>query len=307
MTSMTTDVLERLLIELESAVSRIRAGQIQLLREADRRQTPLADGCRSLQEWTAGRLDIAPETAKTLVSAARTLADQPDLEDRLETGTVSFDRILATATLAATCATEARVEQSAGFDIPGVRRLTALHRHMTRSDQQQVFSDRFQSMQPTLDRTGYRFWGKLPGVDGELVEQALLTRADSLPLLPDGGKGTFGQRHADALVSISQDSLTSTSGSDSSAGPILSVFTTTQQPISSDGDAGATTASGLCVGSQTLEEIFCSGSVEHITFRNGQPLAAGRTTRVIPPRLRRAILYRDGGCVARQRDGTTLR
>ncbi|MFW2339151.1 MAG: hypothetical protein ACN4GK_03795, partial [Acidimicrobiia bacterium] len=74
---LTTDALEQRLIELESYVARMRAEQLVLLREADQRQTPLADGCRSLQEWTAGRLDIAPETAKTLVSAARTLADQP--------------------------------------------------------------------------------------------------------------------------------------------------------------------------------------------------------------------------------------
>jgi hypothetical protein len=170
---------------------------------------------------------------------------------------------------------------------------------MTRTDQQQVFSDRFLSMQPTLDRTAYRLWGQLPGVDGELVEQALLARADTFPTLPDGTRGTLSQRRADALVSISQDSLTTTSGDhDSSAGPLLSVVTTTDQEV------GSTTGSGISVGSQTIEEIFCTGSVEHITFHNGQPLAAGRTTRVIPPKLRRAILYRDGGCTA---DGCTSR
>ena len=147
-------------------------------------------------------------------------------------------------------------------------------------------------------------WGQLPGVDGELVEQALQARADNFPTLPDGSKGTIGRRRADALVSISQDSLTSTSGSDSSSGPILSVFTTAEQAANTDGTAGSVTSSGIQVGSQTVEEVFCSGSVEYITFHNGQPFAAGRTTRVIPPKLRRAILYRDGGCTA---DGCTSR
>lgn len=301
----TTDALEQQLTEIESLKSRLTARQLVLLREADARQAPLADGCRSLQEWTAGRLDVAPETAKALVSAARALADQPHLEERLEAGVGSFDRIVATATLAAAGAAPDRVEQSEGFDIPGVRRLTALHRRMTRSDQQHVFSDRFLSMQPTLDRTAYRLWGQLPGSDGELVEQALQTRADQFPSLPDGSKGTLGQRQADALVSISQDSLTSTSGNDgSSAGPILSVFTTAGRTANTNGEAGSTTGSGIQVGSQTIEEIFCTGSVEHFTFRGGQPLAAGRTSRVIPPKLRRAVLYRDGGCTA---DGCTSR
>ena len=302
---LTTDALERQLIEIESLKSRLTARQLVLLREADARQTPLADGCRSLQEWTAGRLDVAPETAKTLVSAAKTLADQPHLRNRLESGVGSFDRIVATATLAAAGAKPERIEQSEGFDIPGVRRLTALHRRMTRRDQQQVFSDRFLSMQPTLDRTAYRLWGQLPGADGELVEQALLTRADQFPSLPDGNRGTLGQRKADALVSISQDSLTSTSGNDgSSSGPVLSVFTTAELAANTNGAAGSTTGSGISVGSQTVEEIFCNGSVEHITFHNGQPLAAGRTSRVIPPKLRRAILHRDGGCTS---DGCTSR
>jgi hypothetical protein len=298
---LTTDALEQRLVELESYVARMRAEQLVLLREADSRQAPLADGCRSLQEWTTGRLDVAPETATTLVSAARALAEQPNLADRLEAGLGSFDRILATATLATTGATRERIKQSEGLDIPGVRRLAALHRRMTRENQQQVFADRFLALQPTLDRTAFRLWGQLPGTDGELVEQALLTRADQFPTLPDGTRSTLNQRRADALVSISQDSLTSSTGNqDDSSGPVLSVFTTVGQ----DGHTGSTTESGISVGSQTIEEIFCTGSVEQITFHNGQPLAAGRMSRVIPPKLRRAILYRDGGCTA---DGCTSR
>jgi hypothetical protein len=90
---LTTDALEQRLIELESYVSRMRAEQLVLLREADHRQAPLADGCRSLQEWTAGRLDLAPETAKTLVAAARVLENLSDLEESLGSGLASFDRI----------------------------------------------------------------------------------------------------------------------------------------------------------------------------------------------------------------------
>jgi len=296
---LTTDALEQQLIGLESVVAQARARQLTLLREADQRQTPLADGCRSLQEWTAGRLDIAPETAKTLVSAARTLADQPNLAERLETGEGSFDRIVATATLAATGATSERVELSAGFDIPGVRRLTAAHRRMTPQDTQQLFSNRYLAMQPTLDRTAFRLSGQLPGADGELVRQALTTRADQFPPLPDGTRGSLGQRHADALVSISQDSLTSVSGeTEVSSGPLLSVFTTTELASDTNGEAGSLTSSGIQVGWSTLEELFCTGSVDRITFQGGQPLAAGRTTRVISPKLRRAVLYRDGGCTA---------
>ena len=296
---LTTDQLEQQLIGLETYVAQARARQISLLRQADQRQTPLADGCRSLHEWTAGRLDIAPETAKALVAAVRVLTDQPNLEETLTSGLGSFDRVLATGQLAASGASPDRIKQSAGFDIPGVRRLTAMHRRMSRRDQQQVFSDRYLTMQPTLDRTAFRLWGQLPGADGELVENALFSRADQFPALPDGTRSSLGQRNADALVSISQDSLTTTTGENSStAGPVLSVFTDGNLASVSSGEAGSVTSSGIQVGVSTIEEILCGGSTEHTTLQNGQPLSAGRTTRVIPPKLRRAILHRDGGCTA---------
>jgi len=305
LSDLTTDALEQQLIEIESLKARLTARQLFLLREADQRQTPLADGCRSLAEWTAGRLDVAPETAKTLVTAARTLSDQPGLQERLIDGIGSFDRILATAHLTTAGASPERIELSAGLDIPGVRRLTARYRRMSRPNQQQVFADRFLTMQPTLDRTAYRLWGQLAGTDGELVEQALLNRADSFPTLPDGTRSSLGQRQADALVSISQDSLTTSSGQDgSSSGPILSVFTNGNLASASNGETGSVTSSGIQVGVSTIEEILCAGSIEHIRFGGGQPLSAGRTSRVIPPKLRRAILYRDGGCCA---DGCTSR
>jgi hypothetical protein len=305
-TDLTTDGLEQQLIELESLKARICARQISLLREADSRQTPLGDGCRSLQEWTAGRLDVAPETAKALVAACRMLETVPTLEETLETGGGSFDRIVATARLVAAGATPERIDQSAGLDISGIRKLTAMHRRMTPATEQQTFSDRFVAMQPTLDRTSYRLWGQLPGVDGQLVEQALLTRADTFPTLPDGTRGSLGQRNADALVSIASDSLTTTSGEqdDGSSGPVLSVFTNAELAADSGGESGSLTSSGIQVGRSTIEEILCGGSVEPITIHHGQPLAVGRTSRIIPPKLRRAILHRDGGCTA---DGCTSR
>jgi hypothetical protein len=160
---LTTDQLEQQLIGLETYVAQARARQIGLLREADQRQTPLADGCRSLHEWTAGRLDIAPETAKALVTAARVLTEQPNLEETLSQGVVSFDRILATGQLAAAGATPDRIQQAGGLDIPAIRRLTARYRRMTPHAEQQIFSDRFVTMQPSLDRTAFRLWGQLPG------------------------------------------------------------------------------------------------------------------------------------------------
>ena len=174
-----------------------------------------------------------------------------------------------------------------------------MHRRMTRQDEQSAFADRYLSIQPTLDHSSFRLWGQLPGADGQLIEQALQTRGDSFPTLPDGSKNPIGQRNADALVSIAQDSLTATSGEETiGSGSVLSVFTDGTLADPANGEAGGVTSGGVRVGPGTIEEIFCGGSVEHTAIVDGQPLAVGRSTRQISPKLRRFILFRDGGCCA---------
>jgi hypothetical protein len=91
----STDALEQQLIADERLVARLRARQMAVLEELDVRQVATGDGARSLSEWVSGRLDVGPETAKTLVRTMRRLQDRPDLCDDLASGRVSFDRIEA--------------------------------------------------------------------------------------------------------------------------------------------------------------------------------------------------------------------
>ncbi len=54
------DEMEQELTRLEGLVSTIRARQLNILTQIDLLQVPHWDGTRSLKEWIAGRLDIAP-------------------------------------------------------------------------------------------------------------------------------------------------------------------------------------------------------------------------------------------------------
>ena len=60
-TSLTSEALELRLLELESGIARRRGEQMVVLRELDRRQTPMRDGHRSLKEWATGRIMPALE------------------------------------------------------------------------------------------------------------------------------------------------------------------------------------------------------------------------------------------------------
>ncbi|NIQ58796.1 MAG: DUF222 domain-containing protein, partial [Gammaproteobacteria bacterium] len=129
----------------------------------------------------------------------------------------------------------------------------------------------------------WRLHGRLAGTDGAAVEKALDRRADQITQGVDR-RPPLAQRRADALVDLCHTS-SGTSGSTSE--PLVTVFVDTH---------GATINGYLPVGTDTLDEALCTGSLEVIDLTDpGTPLARGHTSRVIPRKLRRAVFWRDGG------------
>ncbi len=200
------------------------------------------------------------------------------------------------------------MSEAAGYDIDGIRALTAKRRRMTRLDEIQSFEERYVSIQPNLDESAWRLSGQLPGFAGRTVVEALETRGDSFPY---GSSVTPSRttRNADALWSISHDAVSGGDGATVDASsPVLTVFVDATEAAASNATTGVTLEAGPRVGANAVEAILCSGTVE-VTARttDGQPLALGRRTRVIPPRLRRFILHRDAtrctisGCTSRYR------
>ena len=180
----TNDQIEQELLRSEAAIGRIRATQLVLLREVDRRQMPTASGCGSLGEWVRGRLDVAPETARDLVATSKHLQALPDVEDAVATGEVGFDRAVAVGRFAGSDDTADLLTVLAGFDVAGIRRQTARRRRMTRVDEEVAYRDRFVTVEPNLDESVWRLNGCLPGFAGRIVIDALDAKADTFPKEP---------------------------------------------------------------------------------------------------------------------------
>lgn len=298
LTAMSTDQIETSLVEMESTIGRLRAAQVELLGEIDRRQVPLADGCRSLVEWVASRLDVAPETGRVLGRMARTEA--PAVRTALQEGEATFDRAAELVRL--TNLDAAAIHDLRRFDIPGLRRHVARRRRVSRVDEQDVFDRRHLVIQPNLDGSEWHMWGLLPGLEGSLVDQVLTGRAERFPAAPEGMRATKPQRKADALVAVCQDHA---SGDADGVAASVTVFVDAAAAATTDGEAGAEIVSGPRVGPLTIEKILCGGAVEVTAVTDdGTPLAIGRRSKVVPPRLRRFVLWRDGGCTI---DGCTSR
>ena len=155
----TSDELESWLTASERVISQIRSTQMVVLREVAARQLPLADGCRSMAEWVAGRLDMSPQSARQLASTSQRLAELPDVESASLDGSISYERTTAVARLA-TPSTQAEVlEDSGHLDINGVQRQAALLRQMTRADEREIAESEHVILRPNLDESRWDLWG----------------------------------------------------------------------------------------------------------------------------------------------------
>ena len=277
----TTDELEQELIAEESERSRRIAKQMAILEELDYRQVATADGCRSLSEWTSARLDVHPDTAKSLVRTMRRTVDRPDLREALETGDISFDRMEALS----------RIPDDVGLlehlDVSGVRRQAAMRARISSADEYRTASDQFLVLQPSLDESWWKGWFGMDGATGALVNKTLSEKADDLPLLPDGTRGDSSWRKAIALAELCV--------TDDPPPAQLTVFVDTTHATPSNGQAGVVLEAGPRIGRDALEAILCD-AVTEVTARaeDGTPMVYGRRIRTIPPALRRAIIQRDG-------------
>ncbi len=187
---------------------------------------------------------------------------------------------------------------SDGMDLAGMYLFIRRHRRFTRHDERRAFEERRLLLETSPDGSTTRIWGRLASADGPAVVEALTRLGDSLPNPPHGRNGR-AQRNADALVALCRGE-SSPGGSNE---PVAVVVVDARTAAPADGQAGVGVLSGPQAGVQALEEILCSATTEVVAIAaDGTPLGIGVRSSKIPPRLRRFVLARDGGCVA---DGCT--
>jgi Domain of unknown function (DUF222) len=123
----------------------------------------------------------------------------------------------------------------------------------------------------------------------ERPEDDPVTRTADLPI---------AARRADALVALVERALegeANTAGVRDRHEVVLHVDALV---LSDDADGRCELADGPALAPETVRRLACDASlVTVVDGPDGTPLDVGRKTRRIPPRLRRAVLARDGVCV----------
>ena len=288
----TLDQLEQELLATHQVHGPLWARQIEALRRLDLGQVASADGCRTMTEWVASRLDVTHSVAAALMFLAR--ADDPEVDRMLETGEIGLERAALLVRLRQSGASEEQAAASFGLDLSGLGRLLSDRERMSSEQERKSFADRFLMLQPSLDESWWRLAGGLLGPEGQAVEKALLERADQFPRLEGEGRA---QRMADALTSLALDSLTG--GSQDNPGrdiTVADVIVDAHLAAQTSGEAGVRLAGGPQVGPNVLSEILCTGQVRVIVSdKEGNRVDYSDRGEAIPPAVRALIWKRDQG------------
>ncbi|MEN8239013.1 MAG: HNH endonuclease signature motif containing protein [Actinomycetota bacterium] len=287
--------LEADLVDVEAKIAGLRAEQVVLVNELDKAQAPQSDASRSMVDWIQAHMDVRRDTARDLVFAARSFARYRSLNERMINGNATFDRTIATVKLSEAGASRDEVDESYERDLAGVTRMLARRRHITPGAEQEAFDRRFFSIQPNLDESSYRLCGELPGLAGRTVEKAIHERSDAFRRIAAEIQTNRGQRQADALTALAQDSLDGTAP-EHTAGGHVTVFVDARRE-----NAAETTAEieyGPRVGPNTLQAMLCGSPVQVVGLdANGNPVVTSPAARSITRSIRHHVAHRDGGCV----------
>ena len=122
------------------------------------------------------------------------------------------------------------------------------------------------------------------------------------PPKPDDSR-TASQRRADALLDLCRLAAdhTPTAGGEKPHVMVTVDLATLQNQLKPDPAAaltsGATLGSGWSIGAATARRLACDAAIIPLLLGGpSEPLDIGRLSRSCPPALRRALVFRDGGC-----------
>jgi hypothetical protein len=299
--------------ELLEARNRLDAQLARSVRAAELQQAPEDDGMASMRSWLRGHGRLGPAAAGQLVRNARVLDHLPVLASAFADGAVTAEQVAVVAPVAKEDRRTAALAQ--GVDLAEVDRALAtiaaeraiqeltgvVHHYLSRLDPDGPEPDPTDERSLTLSKFSdgtVAVRGQLDAVGGEKLQAALeaITQADR----PKGDLRTRAQRLADAMVQLADNRLAS--------GDLP--FLRTVKPAvvvtipaadlldAATGPAAATTGFGGLVSAATARMLACDGSITAVMVDgHGMPLNMGRTRRVVPPHLRKAVELRDRTCV----------
>ncbi len=303
--------------ELCSQAARVTAGEcrlVLLVGEFDRRQAWAGHGMRSCAHWLNWRVGTSMGAAREQVRVGRALEALPHVRGAFQSGELSYSKVRALTRVA-----------TAGLD----EGLTELARHATACQLEQIVRE-YRKADPdeaavAKARHHSRYLRSFTAPDGMVLINARLSPEEGAVVLAaiesaraelsaaaeaeDVPAGTPGELDTQVVLqdgeATAADALVAVCGSVLSRGlseeiedPVVTVVVHVDDKVLADPSSpGCAHIEGIgAITAHSAARLACEGAVSTVVFRPDGSVEPRGTTRVIPRRLRRALLARDRGC-----------
>ena len=297
--------LEDDLVELLLQQNRIGAQVSRRLVEVDRRQSYTEEGYLSVTSWLRDRGGLSARDATKQVFRARSLQQMAATETAYtggEIGVSTVDQLVG----ARRAQPEVFEDHEAGL-VEAVKSLNPNDSYRVIEYWRQALDhydqDHDQRYQQRRLNVSATFAGMVRGdfdLDPE-SGQIVLTAIRALSETTDpSDTRTSQQRRADGLVELCRDYLdhgdTPTQGGEK---PHVTLLVSLESLEARAGKPCELDETGV-ITAQAARRIACDAGISRIITKGpSEPLDVGRRTRTISPAIRRALVLRDGGCVAK--------
>jgi len=311
---------ERLGAEITELCSYIYAAEHRLLtlvREFDEQKGWEWLGFHSCAHWLNFKCGIDMNTARERVRVANALGKLPKIDARFASGALSYSKVRAMTRIADESNEDYLLSIAKHGTAYHVEKLVSKYRRVERLRDAEAacLAHDNRRLDYHYDSDGCLIIkGRFPAEQGALIVKALEmamekdfvvgapSRHDSRgwkPLPQEHEEPVpISTRRADALAEVAETYMNSEPVPNATADRYqVVVHVVGAASAAIDRAHGALLQEGIDVSAETSRRIACDCSVLGIREgENGEPLSIGRKTRSIPPAMRRALRFRDGGC-----------
>ena len=258
---------------------------VDIVAELERNDLCGMTGARSVAALVAWKTGTSSRNAETVVAVAQRIDDFPRCTDALREGRLSLDQVGVIAERGADGSDAHYAELASVATVTQLRTAISL----APKPEQPSRPDRGASFSKTVEDqyTTYRI--RLPRLDAAKFEAAHQSHRDKLIAEHTEGNDPAFPTNVDAFMSLVEAGW-ATDVARRPHGQLTTVI------VHVDVDKPAALHLGPVLSDADRQYLLCDATCEVWFERDGQPIGAGRTTRTINRRLRRALEHRDRCC-----------
>ncbi|MGV0747875.1 HNH endonuclease signature motif containing protein [Mycolicibacter minnesotensis] len=290
------DVLFEELAELTGQRNAIDGRIVEIVAEIERDKLWGATGVRSIPALVAWKTGVSPNNAGTIAAVAHRLDEFPRCAEGMREGRYSLDQVGVIAQRAADGSDEHYAQLAGVATVTQLR--TAIKLEPRPDPAPRPEPER--SITKISDEHGSCWRIKLNPLDAAKFDAALQSHLDALMAEwkrdHEDGDGASAQRPPLPSTADAFMHLIETGWDTESARRPHGHHTTVVMHLDVEQKAGQLHL-GPLLSDAERQYLLCDANFESWFERHGEPIGAGRTTRGISRRLRRALEHRDRTCV----------